>query len=203
MSMMKSFAGKIFLLTAGAATGVFLNGCGPDHPAPPTERNELVVRFFTSMKNGDSSAAAEQGAKLLAIDPGNDYIARLIMVQQSNSFIQQAQRKLNSGDVNGALAVIEQGLARYPLNRTLVQVRGSLRRLRNAPRLLQAMRDAKSSSAMNAALTAANIGLAGEKSPRLEAYFNRYREEIAAAAARERAGVVVEPAAPVSIPAGK
>ena len=33
-----------------------VSGCGKSHPAPPSERNGLILRFFNSMQAGDAAA---------------------------------------------------------------------------------------------------------------------------------------------------
>ena len=98
MNMMKMILKKHWLCVAAAS--LFLAGCGKEHPAPPSERNELVIRFFDSMKNHDAAAASEQGRKLQAMDSGNDYVSKLVTIQQSNLFVDRAQKALNSGDVS-------------------------------------------------------------------------------------------------------
>ena len=187
--MRKNF---ITIISAGFGVCALLAGCGEEHQAPPSERNQLVNRFFRSMETGDSVSATSQGQKLLAMDPGNDYIAKLVNIQQSNSYVERAQKLVNAGDVAGALAVVEEGLKVYPLNRTLSQLRG----LRHAKMLIANMRSAKSSSAMTAALTAATTGLSSNRTEKLENYFKTYRQRIAETAAREQAAAVAEPVVP-------
>ena len=195
MDMMKIFLQYNWLCVAAAS--LFLAGCGKEHPAPPSERNELVIRFFDSMKNHDAAAASEQGMKLQAMDSGNDYVSKLVTIQQSNLYVDQAQKALNAGDISGAIAALEAGLKRYPLNHTLAQLRSRLRTLKQAPGLLQAMRTAESTAAKSAALSAATAALAGNMTPELTAYFDAFRAGIAAEAERERGGAAAEPKVPV------
>ena len=148
-------------------------GCGRDYPPPPSERNQLVLRFFDAMKNHDAAAASTQGEKLQALK--YEQVEKLIVVQQSNHYVQQAQKSLSSGDVEGALKAVEEG----------IRIRGMLRRLRNAPMLFETMRNAKDSSAMAAALTAATTGLSGISTVQTERYFRDYRVRIAEVAAAE------------------
>ena len=77
---------RLILCCAAAALPV-LPGCGRKAPPPPTERMELVARFFESVKNNDSSAAMRQGVKLRSLDRHNESIARLVEIQQCNSYI--------------------------------------------------------------------------------------------------------------------
>lgn len=187
---------------AACLLGVFA-GCGKAHPAPPSERNSLILRFFDSMARGDAGAASEQGEKLRAMDPGNDYISRLIAVQQSNTYLQRAQREVNTGNIDRALSILNEGVKAYPGNRELARQRGRVRQLRNAKMLLAGMREAGNSPAMSAALTAASTGLSAVMTPKMQDYFARYRNRIDAAALEEAAKVVQssgKPPVPPPIP---
>ena len=178
---------RCFYTVALAAIFVMLfSGCSRrSRNDSPRERNELVMRFFSSLKSDQPEAAVRQGEKLLMMDPTNTFLPTLIQIQQSNSFMARAQNEVNRGDINAALAIIAEGLRHYPDNSTLHDAQRRLRQLRNAPRLISAMRRARSASAMNAALTAATIGLSGCTTPKLEAYFQEYEKRIAAATAAE------------------
>ena len=181
----------------------FAGGCSRrEKVASPRERNELVQRFFTSLKSNRPDAAIRQGQKLLEMDPGSTFMPGLIQIQQSNAFIAKAQGRINRGDLAGAARIIDEGIKTYPDNSSLHDARRQIRQMRNAPRLLEAMRRAKSASAMNAALTAATIGLGNCMTPRLEAYFKSYEKrcaEVAAAEEEERKSKLrpTEPSIPV------
>ncbi len=178
---------RISVMIALVCLAGFFSGCGKTPQALPTERNSLILRFFESMARGDASAASEQGAKLMAMDISNDYIIKLVTVQQSNTFLQRAQREINIGNIDGALAVLNEGIKTYPSNRDLVRQRGRIRQLRNAKMLLDEMRNAKTSAAMSSALTAASTGLSSNMTPKLRAYFTDYRLQIDEVARREAA----------------
>ena len=171
------------LLLAAAVAG---GGCSRrEKVASPRERNELVQRFFTSLKTNKPDAAIRQGQKLLAMDPGSTFMPGLIQIQESNAYIVRAQSRINRGDLAQAAKIIDEGIKTYPDNSSLHDARRQIRQMRNAPKLLGAMRRAKSASAMNAALTAATIGLSSCTTPRLEAYFKRYEKRCAEVAAAE------------------
>lgn len=176
-----------------------LSGCGKSYPAPPTERNSLILRFFDSMSRGDAAAASEQGAKLRAMDPGNDYIIKMVSVQQSNVFLQRAQGEINAGNIGRALEILDEGVKTYPENRELARQRGRVRQLRHAKMLLGEMSEAKNSAAMSAALTAASTGLSSNMTPKLREYFARYRQRIDATARAEAAKTAVPAAAPAAV----
>lgn len=190
----KNISGTAAVLTA---LMVFPAGCGRNHPAPPMERSELILRFFKSMESGDAVSATEQGMKLHAMDSGNDYVLKLVAIQQSNSYLKQAQEALNNGDADGALQILEEGIRAYPMNGTLKLARREVRGLRNVPALLAHLRQARggSSAAMLAALNAAETGLPAQLTPAIQEYLRVYREEATAKAAAERK-LPAEPALP-------
>ena len=170
------------LCLAGGVTG-----CGKAHPAPPVERNSLILRFFNSMTTADAAAASEQGEKLRQMDNANDYIIKLVTIQQSNAYLQRAQGEINAGNIDKALEILNEGVKTYPGNRYLSRQRGRVRQLRNAKMLLNEMKEAKNSAAMSAALTAASTGLSANMTPKLQAYFNSYKLKIDETAREEAA----------------
>ncbi len=177
---------------------LFAAGCSKaESTDAPLERNELVIRFFDSIRNGNSEAAAIQGKKIYELDSDNDYVINLVTIQESNRFIRQAQKRLNSGDILGAIEELSAGRKLYPANTALRRMHARLRQLRNAPRLFEAMRRAGSPASMTAALTAAMTGLSDNLSPELTAYFREYEQRIAqleqAEKSRQPAGTGTEP----------
>ena len=198
---MKRFRKTEFaVLAAGALFAVC--GCGRKHPAPPTERGELVLRFFRSMEQGDAAAASEQGGKLRAMDSGNDYLEKLISIQQSNAYLKRAQEALNGGDADGALKALDEGIRVYPMNAALKQARRDVRALRNVPVLIAGLRQARSenSGEMMAALNAAETGLPAKLPERYRQYLARYRAEAEEKAADEKRPPA-EPTLPETAPA--
>ena len=158
------------LCLAGGVTG-----CGKAHPAPPVERNSLILRFFNSMTTADAAAASEQGEKLRQMDNANDYIIKLVTIQQSNAYLQRAQGEINAGNIDKALEILNEGVKTYPGNRDLSRQRGRVRQLRNAKMLLNEMKEAK------------NSGLSANMTPKLQAYFNSYKLKIDETAREEAA----------------
>ena len=172
-------------ICAGAALVAAWSGCSK-HPEPPFERMELVARFFRSVRNGEFDAAAQQGRKLYTLDRNNSFLLHLVTIHESNVYLRRAQKALNSGDVNGALKILDEGRKRYPDNRTVGVCYSKVLQLRNAKKLIAAMEKAQSSAAMSASLTAATTGLGANMTPDLARYFKRYEARINATAARER-----------------
>lgn len=154
------------------------SGCGRDVPPPPVERNDLVVRFFRSLRNSDGTAAAVQGEKLYSFDKRNYFIMDLVSIQQANSSLLTAQRYLNAGKLESAIKIIRDDLNRFPNNRELRKQYDRLRKLRHAEKLFSAMRSAPNPAAMNSALIAARTGLSGIDSAKLERFFASYQKEI-------------------------
>lgn len=170
---------RFFLLLV---IGAVLTGCDREHPAPPSERNELVLRFFENLEKGNTDAAIRQGRKIVALDPANDFIIHLLEIQESNAAISAAQKKLDAGDVDGAVDIITSGIRKYPENRTLPQIRSKLRQLKHARKLITSMETVKNPESMSASLTAARTGLSANISPALRRYFDEYAKKIEAAA---------------------
>ncbi len=160
-------------------------GCSR-HQKPPMERLDLVSRFFRSVRNGEFEAAARQGRKLYAIDRNNAFLLHLVTIHESNVFLRNAQLALNGGNVEQALAILDEGCRRYPENRTLNMYRTRVFQLRNAKKLMRDMELAQSAAAMSASLTAAHTGLGANMSPQLSAYFKSYEARIAKVAEQER-----------------
>ena len=173
------------LFSLGIAT--FFCGCGEPVPPPPTERAELVARFFASISNKDVQAAMRQGVKLRSLDKHNENIVRLVEIQQCNAYMETAQKLINSGDINGAVKILRKGVLQHPENVTLRQTLPRVRQLRNAVKLIGGMKKASNSIAMRSALTAAKIGLSQNSTPELQKFFARYEKKIAAAEVKEKA----------------
>jgi lipopolysaccharide biosynthesis regulator YciM len=128
-----------------------------------------------------------QGVKLRSLDKHNENIIRLVEIQQCNAYIEMAQKKLNSGDVDGAISVLRKGVQLHPENVTLREMLPRVRQLRNAKKLIRGMKSATTSIAMRSALTAAKIGLSLNTTPALQKYFDRYEKRIEAVEVKEKA----------------
>ncbi|MBE6386688.1 MAG: hypothetical protein E7045_01315 [Lentisphaerae bacterium] len=168
---------------------------------------ELMVRFFASMRKGDHASAVQQGVKLYALDKSQEAVIQLVMLEQANQYVEEAQKALNSGDLNRALSVLSEGMKKYPENMALPQHYRRVRQLRNVKALIEAMERAKNSASMSASLTAARIGLAANSTPELEAYFKEYGKRIEEVRMNEKkiekTPSIVEPAIEISKPGDK
>ena len=83
-----------------------------------------------------------------------------------------------AGQLEQAIKELESGLRRFPDNAELHKQADKLRKLRHAERLFVAMRSAPTPAAMNSALAAAQAGLQGIESPKLNKFFADYRKSI-------------------------
>jgi len=169
------------VVSVGAAALAVLAGCS-DHKAPPIEQLDLVSRFFDNVRRHDFETAALQGRKIYAMDRNNEFLLHLITIHESNTFLRNAQKELNSGNVDGALRILEEGSRKYPENHTLRMYCTKVSQLRNAKSLIAAMENARGEAAMSASLTAAETGLGANVSPKLGKYFKNYEERIKKAA---------------------
>lgn len=154
-------------------------GCSPDVPPAPVERNDLLIRFFRSLRTNSGESAALQGEKLYVMDKRNYYLLQLISIQQANSYVRSAQSALNAGDLERAIRELSSGLRRFPRNNQLHKELDKLRKLRHAERHFLAMKSAPNPTAMNSALAAAQAGLSGLESAKLRAFFASYQKSIA------------------------
>ncbi|MCQ2379695.1 MAG: hypothetical protein MJ025_02060 [Victivallaceae bacterium] len=148
------------------------------HSAPPSARNDLVARFFSSLKNGDSASAVIQGRKIQDMDPANEFVRRLVEVQEANEAIRATQRMVNAGNIDGALKCINQALERNPNNSQIERVGRKMRQLRNAKTLMRNMALAESASEMSAAMAACSTGLMSNMTPELKKYLDQYEKDI-------------------------
>ena len=182
---MKKFTTCFFLVAVCAL--LFLCGCKKKSSSElPAASSELMIRFFASMRRGDHASAVQQGVKLYALDNSQDSVIQLVMLEQANQYVSEAQKMLNTGNLQGAVDILAEGIKRYPENKNLHLYHRRVRQLRNVKALIGAMERANNSASMAAALTAARIGLAANTTPALEKYFQEYEEKIAAVRSTEK-----------------
>lgn len=169
---MKSF---IIYLNLTALLCAFC-GCSKPHPEPPTERLALTVRFFNSIAAKDSAAAVRQGQKLYLMDDSQDYILRLIGIQESNEAVGNAQKLIRQGKIAEAVNAVDAAKKQYPQNQTLDAALIQVKELKDAEKLFAGMKNAKNSSAMRSARIAAKARLSRNRTPALEKYFRQYEK---------------------------
>ena len=94
-----------------------LGGCGDGEAdsAPPVANMRLLSRMFESMERGDYVSAGEQYRKYeLSTEEGISPLWGVVI--KSNRVIQQVQKHLDAGDLDGALAVAREAKLSDPLN---------------------------------------------------------------------------------------
>lgn len=96
-------------------------GCSDNGETPPLsrERTQLILRLFESMEKGDKTAIITRAEKLKKIMPDNEYVNYVLETQVANTYIIYAQKALDDGHEKLALQILEKGLQKHPLNRTL------------------------------------------------------------------------------------
>lgn len=165
-------------ITTAAVIVAAISGCSREHRPLPSARNELVSRFFQSLESGNAEAAAQQGRKLIALAPTDEFILPLVEIQESNTAIFHAQEAINAQDIPKAIEILSAAVKKYPENRTLHRARSQVRQLNYAPSLIQGMEKVRTPESMSAALTSASTGLAANITPKLRRYFDNYEKRI-------------------------
>ena len=107
------------IISAVILTGLIfmLGGCGDGEAesAPPVANMRLLSRMFESMERGDYVSAGEQYRKYeLSTEEGISPLWGVVI--KSNRVIQQVQKHLDAGDLDGALAVAREAKLSDPLN---------------------------------------------------------------------------------------
>ena len=170
---MKNF---IFYFSITALLCVFCGCSEKPHKKPPTEKLALTVRFFDSIAAGKSDVAVRQGQKLYDTDNSQDFILRLIAIQESNEAVGNAQKLIRRGKIAEAVNIIDAAKKQYPKNQTLDAALIQVKELRDAEKLFRSMRNAKNASAMRSARIAAKARLSRNQTPALAKYFENYEK---------------------------
>lgn len=177
---------------------LLLAGCGrsSSFEEPPRERHELVMRFFESMRGNRPREAVRQAENLLKLDVGNRYLKELIYIQSYNAVILEAQKALNEGRFAEADAALVRGANEISVNRSLLNERRKIQKLRSLKTAFADMEKAENADAktMQSALDRA-VSLAGEQPPAgVSLRFSRFRQKLELRR-RQGAAAPVEPAA--------
>ena len=119
-----------FIIFSILCTAIFCS-CSNDRETPPLsrERTQLILRLFESLEKGDKTAVITRAEKLKKVLPDNDYIGYVIETQIANTYITHAQKAINEGHEKLALKILEKGLQKHPLNRTLQTQHAQLKML--------------------------------------------------------------------------
>lgn len=149
---------KIKLSAVVLALSMLVGGCGDSEAdsAPPVANLRLLSRMFESMEKGDYASAGEQYSKyVLSTEEGVSPLWGAVI--RSNSVIQNVQKRLDSGDLDGALKIAREAKLSDPLNMDMDA-------LVNELELLTRLRDAASGvrSAADSAVLDVNLRLLSE-----------------------------------------
>lgn len=119
MGMKKMY---IWIFIVSLASGL-LAGCGKEERAitPPTERNRLLIRLFQSIDSGDYAVSALQAEKFLALDPANLFLIQMAEIQRGNLAVQEAQKTLDQGNIQQAIAILRRTQQTTPLHTEISQ----------------------------------------------------------------------------------
>ncbi len=142
-------------------------GCGePDdkEQAPPIEGLQLVDRMFGNMEKRDFSVAAVQYRKLMSNRDQIDPIALLMeQIIITNGVVTEAQKKLDAGDLDGALLYARDAKRLNPLNQEIDAMLNDLQYVAALRGAVAGVRSAQTSASLTQALTGLDTLLAADK----------------------------------------
>ncbi|MDD4816757.1 MAG: hypothetical protein PHI85_02160 [Victivallaceae bacterium] len=154
-----------FFCAAAICCGIC--GCGdPDDSdqAPPIEGLQLVDRMFGNMDKHDFPVAAAQYRKLISTRDHIDPIALLMeQIITTNSVVLETQKRLDSGDFDGALLYAKDAKRLNPLNQEIDAMLGDLQYAAALRSAVAGVRSAQTATALSANLAALNGLLAADK----------------------------------------
>ena len=153
------------MISAVILTGLIfmLGGCGDGEAesAPPVANMRLLSRMFESMERGDYVSAGEQYRKYeLSTEEGISPLWGVVI--KSNRVIQQVQKHLDAGDLDGALAVAREAKLSDPLNMDIDKLVSELEFLTVLRDSVAGVRSAGESTALDESLRRLSEAIAKE-----------------------------------------
>lgn len=153
------------IISAVILTGLIfmLGGCGDgeSESAPPVANMRLLSRMFESMERGDYVSAGEQYRKYeLSTEEGISPLWGVVI--KSNRVIQQVQKHLDAGDLDGALAVAREAKLSDPLNMDIDKLVSELEFLTVLRDSVAGVRSAGESTALDESLRRLSEAIAKE-----------------------------------------
>lgn len=153
------------IISAVILTGLIfmLGGCGDGEAesAPPVANMRLLSRMFESMDRGDYVSAGEQYRKYeLSTEEGISPLWGVVI--KSNRVIQQVQKHLDAGDLDGALAVAREAKLSDPLNMDIDKLVSELEFLTVLRDSVAGVRSAGESTALDESLRRLSEAIAKE-----------------------------------------
>lgn len=172
-------AGKIILfllIAAGGGYAVWFLAAEPEKIPPPLTRTDLTLRMLESSVAGDYQAAFFQCRKLNEIGTSAAGFRNLELNVNYNAIIDQVRKKLDEGDIEGALTILREGRIRFGTDKVFNAYIAELELLSAVEKNLQILRTSEDPEARTAALDILNDAAAAN--PALHVLL----EELAAAA---------------------
>ena len=153
------------IISAVILTGLIfmLGGCGDGEAesAPPVANMRLLSRMFESMDRGDYVSAGEQYRKYeLSTEEGISPLWGVVI--KSNRVIQQVQKHLDAGDLDGALAAAREAKLSDPLNMDIDKLVSELEFLTVLRDSVAGVRSAGESTALDESLRRLSEAIAKE-----------------------------------------
>ena len=153
------------IISAVILTGFIfmLGGCGDGEAesAPPVANMRLLSRMFESMERGDYVSAGEQYRKYeLSTEEGISPLWGVVI--KSNRVIQQVQKHLDAGDLDGALAGAREAKLSDPLNMDIDKLVSELEFLTVLRDSVAGVRSAGESTALDESLRRLSEAIAKE-----------------------------------------
>jgi tetratricopeptide (TPR) repeat protein len=124
-----------------------LTGCdfSKQAPDPPHAEAALVSELLSALKNKDYSLAEKKLKRLGAIDADKMYLDNIRIRLQNNLHISRAQVLLDSGDVDGAIEILNQRISIDGPNTSLVGAVNQLEEIKSIKQLTDKVLEAESS----------------------------------------------------------
>ena len=154
---------KIISAVIAAGLIFMLGGCGDGEAdsAPPVANLRLLSRMFESMEKGDYASAGEQYRKYeLSTEEGVSPLRGVVI--KSNRVIQLVQKRLDAGDLDGALAAAREAKLSDPLNMDIDKLVSELEFLTVLRDTASGVRTAKESTELDESLLRLSEAVARE-----------------------------------------
>ena len=112
--MKKCFPVRFVIAAGMTLTTLFFCSCGGKKAPPvPTVRSEALLEIFRLLDMKAYSAVLPKIESYQALDETNTFLGDMLNVVRVNAAIQEAEVQIRKGDLQGAVAVIENAESRY------------------------------------------------------------------------------------------
>ncbi len=114
----------VFRLGMSGLICLFLPSCGRGAPPPPpTARSDLTIELFRALQARDHQTSLKKIERLRTINPGNVFLANLEIRERINVEIQKSCDKVNSGNPEEALRIIDGAIVKFGKESHLLEAR--------------------------------------------------------------------------------